>query len=116
MSVRLVYSHAAMTDLLRVWDEVYEASVDVETADRYLDGLRAAIRAKTAFPRSGHPVDYCGLFTGFFMVQYKAYLAFYRIYEDRMEVARVLYYRQDYMPVLFGELGRNIDEDAGKSQ
>ena len=102
MSVRLVYSPAAVRDLERVWDEVFAASADAETADGYLEALREAIRAKTEFPRSGRPVEYCGLFTGFYLVRCKAYSAFYRVREDRMEAARVLFFRQDYMAVLFG--------------
>ena len=110
----LVYSRAALDDLGRVWDEVFEASADADKADAYLEGLRAEVRAKAAFPRSGHPVEYCGLFTGFYWVRYKAYLAFYRLRDDRMEVARVLYFRQDYLSALITELGR-IAEEEGKS-
>ncbi len=116
MSARLVYSHAALKDMERVWDEVFEASADTETTDRYLSDLRAAIRAKALYPLSGHRVEYCGLFTGFYWVRHKAYLAFYRVRDGRMEVARVLHSRQDYLSVLVGELGRSIEEESGRSQ
>ena len=104
-----------MTDLLRLWDEVFEASADPETADAYVDGLRAEIRKKTSYPRSGHSLEYNGLFTGFYWVRYKRYLAFYRVHENRMEVARVLFERQDYLTILINELGKLKEEQNGGS-
>ena len=113
MSARLVYSPTALADLEQVWDDVYEASGDVETADAFLEALRAAVRAKAAFPRSGHPVNYYGVFTGFYWVRHRTYLAFYRLRDDRMEVARVLHHRRDCLSVLITEIGRIVGEEGG---
>ena len=39
MSYRIEYSPVAIRDMDRVWDEVYEASKEVEVATRYIDDL-----------------------------------------------------------------------------
>ena len=97
--MNLRYSHAALRDLDQLWDEVYAASRDLDTADRYLEGLMEKLAAKRDFPRSGSPLTYDGSPTGFYFVVYKEYLAFYRV-TDAVEVARVLYAHRDYMKLL----------------
>lgn len=53
-----------------VWDGVYEASKDYDTADKYVDEFRELIADKKQFPFSGVMVKYRGLFTGFYVVRY----------------------------------------------
>lgn len=111
MTYKLVYSPESLDDLDRIWAEVWAASEDFETADRYPDDLRIAIRAKKKYPKTGTPLTYMGEFSGIYMVSFKAYIAFYRIRGDRIEVGRVLFAGSDYMKTLFG-ISEFVPEDA----
>ena len=101
MSCRIRYSPQALRNLDAVWDDVWEASRDDDTAERYLTELLDHIEAKREYPESGIPLHYRGLFTGFYSVNYKAYKAFYRIRDGHMDVARILLAKQDYIAKLF---------------
>ena len=76
MKYLLRYTPEAARDMMDVWDGVYEASKDYDTADKYVDELRELIADKKQFPFSGVMVKYRGLFTGFYAVRYKKYFAF----------------------------------------
>ena len=101
MSYSIHYTPQALIDLETVWDNVYEASKNFETADRYTDGIIKKVTDKKAFPNSGIPLFYKGLFTGFYSVNYKAYKVFYRINGKYIEVLRVLLAKRDYLKILF---------------
>ena len=101
MSYRIEYSQAAIRDLDRVWNEVYEASKEADIATRYVDGLMDCVAEKRAFPKSGAPLYYENRFTGYYCVVFKAYMAFYRIVEERILVDRVVFGRSDYMRIIF---------------
>ena len=94
MSYRIEYSQA-------VWNEVYEASKEADIATRYVDGLMDCVAEKRAFPKSGAPLYYENGFTGYYYVVFKAYMAFYRIVEERILVDRVVFGRSDYMRIIF---------------
>ena len=104
MSYDIRYSPKAGTDIDSIWDVVYSVSLNDEVADNYIDGIMRAIEDKKEFPRSGTPLTYRGLFTGFYSVLYKKYLAFYRVRDGYIEVARILLASSDYIKVLFGDL------------
>ena len=93
--MRIEYSPVAVRDLERVWAEVFEA------ATKYVDDLMNQISAKQNFPKSGAPLYYEGLFTGFYFVTFKSYMAFYKVETDRMLVSRVVYGKSDYMRTIF---------------
>ena len=101
MSYRIEYSQAAIRDLDRVWNEVYEASKEADIATRYVDGLMDCVAEKRAFPKSGAPLYYENGFTGYYYVVFKAYMAFYRIVEERILVDRVVFGSSDYMRIIF---------------
>ena len=101
MSYRIEYSQAAIRDLDRVWNEVYEASKEADIATRYVDGLMDCVAEKRAFPKSGAPLYYENGFTGYYYVVFTAYMAFYRIVEERILVDRVVFGRSDYMRIIF---------------
>ena len=65
------------------------------------DDLMNQISAKQNFPKSGAPLYYEGLFTGFYFVTFKSYMAFYKVETDRMLVSRVVYGKSDYMRTIF---------------
>ena len=106
MSFRIEYSPIAIRDLDRIYAEVYEASQEKETAIQYTIGIMDQISEKRAFPKSGSPLYYEGSFTGYYFVVFKAYMAFYRVGEDRIFVDRIVYGKSDYMRTLF----RNSDQ------
>ena len=56
------------------------------------------------------PLQYRGLFTGFYSVNYKKYKAFYRVREGYIEVIRIIMAKRDYMTILFGEPEEVLDE------
>lgn len=97
------YSQKALSDLLSVWDDVYEASKEPETADKYTEGLMEAIAGKKEFPLSGSPLLYGDLFTGYYYVNYKKYKFFYRVKDETIDVVRILMCKRDYMKILFDE-------------
>ena len=110
MNFEIIYSPAAVSDLDRVWDEVYEASQSFDIADRYITDLRAAISKKRNYPKTGTPLSFMGEFTGIYYVTFKEYIALYRINENRIEIGRILFARSDYMKTLFGtSTGRVMD-------
>jgi plasmid stabilization system protein ParE len=111
MQYLIRYTPEAMRDMDAVWNGVYEASKSYEIADRYVNEFIAAISNKREFPFSGIPLQYRGLFTGFYSVNYKKYKAFYRVRDNYVEVARIIMSKQDYMRILFGE----PQEDDSKS-
>lgn len=104
MTYTIRYTPAAVHDLDEVWDGVYEASKSLEIADQYVQEFMEEIAGKKMFPQSGIPLTYRGLFTGFYSVNFKAYKAFYRIQENRIEVLRIIMAKRDYMKVLFGDI------------
>ena len=110
---QLKYSLLAEGDLERVWDEVLEASKDFDIADKYVKELRNTLMQKKKFPKTGRPLTYMGEFTGVYFVAFKEYTAFYRIHGDSIEVARVLFFRSDYMKVLFGKSEYLLEDDEG---
>ena len=113
MSFRIRYSPEAQRDMDAVWDSVYEASGDFDTADRYVEELADEIAAKKEFPRSGIPLEYRGLFTGFYSVNYKAYKAFYRVKDGYMEVLRIVLMKQDYLQILFSRYPVSESVESG---
>ena len=97
------YSPMAADDLEDVWQNVYEASGDQNIANHYVNGLMDEVAEKAAFPKSGIPLSYDGIFTGFYSVNYKMYKAFYRVKDGDIEVARIIMRKRDYMKILFEE-------------
>ena len=97
------YTPQAMQDLDRIWDDIWEISKNEELTFRYISGITNEIASKQFFPFSGSPLQYRGLFTGFYSITYKKYKAFYRVRDGYLEVARVILAKRDYMTILFGD-------------
>lgn len=64
------------------------------------------IEKKKEYPKSGIPLEFNGLFTGYYSIIYKAYRAFYRIRDNYLEVLRIILTNQDYMKVLADLAGK----------
>lgn len=99
--MKIEYSPIAVRDLDRVWAEVLEASASTEIATKYIDDLMDQVAAKRDFPKSGSPLYYEGMFTGFYFVVFKSYMTFYKVEEERILVSRVVYRKSDYMRAIF---------------
>ena len=97
MKYPIMYSPAAVRDLDRTWSEMFDASKSVDTADRYVEELMETVKKKEEVPGSGSPLYYDDLFTGYYFVVFKAYIAFYRIDGGRVLVDRVLYGKSEYL-------------------
>ncbi len=97
MGFKIAYSPVALSDLDRVWDEVFEASEDLDITDNYISDLRGKLKAVSKNPKTGKRLYYEDVFTGIYYVTHKKYSAFYRIRKDCIEVGRVLYNRSDYI-------------------
>lgn len=111
MTFKLLWSPEARDDLDRIRMDVLKASGDLDTADRYIAGLRSAVSRKREFPQSGSPLNFMGVFTGIRFVHYKRYMVFYRVRDNSLEVGRVLFDGSDYSKILFGfiETDRKTD-------
>ncbi|MBR2215056.1 MAG: type II toxin-antitoxin system RelE/ParE family toxin [Selenomonadaceae bacterium] len=102
MSYDVIYTVEAKSDVMQILADVTSASGSVMVAHRYTSELLAKIKARRDFPRSGKPLYYQEKFTGYYLLIYKAYLVFYRVYEaqQQMEVVRILPGKMDYKKVL----------------
>ena len=100
---KIRYTPEAMRDMDAVWDGVYEASKEPDAADRYVNDFIDEPEKKKQFPLSGIPLVYRGLFTGFYAVSFKKYKALYRVYDNYIEIIRIIMEKMDYMKILFGE-------------
>lgn len=105
---KVFYSSMALSDLDKIWDDIYEISCDCDIADVYIKGIRAAVNEMAGRPKSGMPLYYSDIFTGVYMVVYKKYIAFYRIGNERIEVGRVMLGSSDYLSKLVDYLRLDI--------
>ena len=103
MLYEIRYSTLSISDLDNIWNDVYEASKDFDTADNYTESIIDIILEKRAFPNTGIPLVYRGLFTGFYSLNYKKHKVFYRVKDGYIEVSRILFSKSNYMEVLFGK-------------
>ena len=110
MSYSVRYTPEAIRDMDAVWDGVYEALKSYDIADWYVEEFADTIAAKKAFQFSGIPLEYRGLFTGFYFVNYKKYKAFYRVRDSYLEVIRIIMSKSDYIKMLFGEQEEPFDD------
>ena len=72
MKYTIEYSKQAIRDMDRVWAEVFSSSKNYDTASRYLTDLLDTVERKTDFPKSGTPLYYDEIFTGYYFVIFKA--------------------------------------------
>ncbi len=107
MIYKIRFSPLAQKDMDKVWDDVFEASKEIDVASKYVEDFIQVILGKKEYPESGIPLCYRGLFTGYYSVNFKAYKAFYRIKEEYIEILRIFMMKQDYIKILF----ENPDSD-----
>ena len=86
MIYEIRYTPEAQRDMDEVWEGVLEASGERDIAVRYVEDFLDKIAEKKVFPKSGIPLYYRGLFTGFYSVNFKAYKAFYDSVSGKLNV------------------------------
>lgn len=97
MKYTIKFSAQAIRDLERTRDEVYQSSKSTSITSKYIDDLLDKIESKREFPLSGAPLYYEDLFTGYYFVIFKSYLAFYRVDGQNIFVERILYGKSGYI-------------------
>ena len=97
MKHQVLYSEQAIRDLDKIWVEVFEATKDPEKASGYIDELVDKVDERGRQPESGAPLMFGDLFTGYRIILFKAYIAFYRANEKSIFVDRILHQRSDYI-------------------
>lgn len=100
MNGTIKYSRSAIDDLDRIEADVFHASNSEEIPNRYIDELLTKIESRADFPRSSASLYYEGLFTGYYYVVFKAYIAFYRLEGNVLFVDRILLGKSDYLKTL----------------
>ena len=103
MEYKIRFTPIAQGDMDDVWDDVLETSKNKKTTEKYVQEFIKEIIKKKEFPKSGIKIEYDGVFTGIYSVNYKSYKVFYRINEEYIEVLRILHSNQDYMKDIFND-------------
>ena len=101
MKYQIKFARQAVRDMDKVWADVFSASKSYDVASRYLNDLQDAIENKSEFPKSGIPLYYEDVFTGYYFIVFKAYLVFYRVENTMLLVDRILYGKSDYLRKLY---------------
>lgn len=106
MKYKVHYSKESLGDLDKIWDYIASELQNPTAAKRIVTSIMDAADQLAVFAEAGAPLasvfdidsDYRFLVTG-------KYLTFYRVYEGKVYVDRVLYGRRDYLRILFGKNG-----------
>ena len=99
------YSKAAIRDLERIGDYISEQLKNPQAALNTVNRIQDTINKLAEFPFIGtslssiYPID-----TDYRFLVCGNNLAFYRLKESKVLIDRILYSRQDYVVVLFGNL------------
>lgn len=64
--------------------------------------MQDKIESMVKRPKTGAPLHYDDLFTGYYFVRFKEYLVFFRIEDKRMPVDRILFRKCDHIRILLG--------------
>lgn len=105
MKHKILYSKESRRDLDEIWDYIASELQNPIAAERIVNSIMDAVDQLADFAEAGAPLtsvadiesDYRFLVTG-------NYLTFYRVYENKVFVDRILYGRRDYLRVLFGDM------------
>jgi addiction module RelE/StbE family toxin len=96
--VKVIFTEIARNDLDRIWS--YIARDNVRRALSFVRELIAASRKLSDMPRR-YPLIAAHEDSGYRRMPYGAYLVFYRIGEDVIEIVRILNAAQDHEAILF---------------
>ena len=98
----IVFSPDALSDLLQTKTYIAEELCSESAAANTIEKIITRIRMLSAFPESGVSLSSAiGFDTDYRFLVCGNYTAFYRYENDTVYVVRVLYYRRDFMRILF---------------
>ena len=100
MIYQIKYSAYALLDLDKIYNEVYNSSLDHNIASNYINGIMDKIKEKEEFPESGTPLYIFGTNTECRYVIYKSYIAIYGVRDNSVLVYRIIYMKSDYQKIL----------------
>ena len=89
---QLYFSHKSKQDLDDIWD--YLADFSEDAADKQIDRIAEKCRFLRAMPNIGLERD--DLVEGLRRVLEGSYVIFYRVFDERIEIVRILQNRQDF--------------------
>lgn len=102
MENKIRYSHLAVNDLDETREYISAELCNETAANETISGILEAIGRLKEFPETGAilqlPDD---IISGYRFVQYRNYLAFYRIEKNTIFIDRVIYSKRDYLKILF---------------
>lgn len=90
--LKIVFKESALRDLEEIWLYTFE-TWSLEQADRYHALLFQEIDFLSRKPESGKCLDY--LRVGYWSTKVKSHIIFYRIFDDEIEIVRILHERMD---------------------
>ena len=97
-------SEAAIVDLQQKKEYIANDLGNEKAAVNTISKITKDLRILVDYPRAGAPLSsVVDLETDYRFLVCGNYTAFYREYDNTVEVSRILYGRRDFMRVLFGE-------------
>ena len=100
--IELVYSPEAINDLLQTKTYIAEELCSETAAQHTIDTIVKRIRLLSEYPETGASLSaVVGFDTDYRYLVCGNYTAFYRFESHRVMIVRVLYYRRDFMRILF---------------
>lgn len=102
MKHKLHYSVQARKDLDDIWDYIVSDLGNPSAAENTVNRIMDAVDQLMDFPEMGSPLrNRTRIATDYRSIVVGNYMAFYRLYDNEIYVARILYGRRDYMRILF---------------
>ena len=104
MKHKLHFSKLFLNDLDEIGDYITSEYSSTETALNIIKGIMDSVKPLSDFPNMGQVFFLPdGTDSGYRYVLYKKYITFYKIINDEVFIARVMYQKRDYIRVLFDE-------------
>ena len=102
MENNIKYSPEPLNDLQKIWRYISENLSNPIAAKNTVNGIMDCVDILKQFSKAGSTLKFSnGINSGYRFVQYKNYIAFYRISGNDVFVDRVIYGKSDYMKILF---------------
>jgi addiction module RelE/StbE family toxin len=105
------YSGSAIKDLEQIGDYIAEQFKNLGGALNTVNKIQGRINTLNDFPLIGAPLSSIyGIATDYRFLVCGNYLVFYRLYDNRVLIDRILYGKRDYLTILFGDLPQDETE------
>lgn len=101
MENNIKYSPEALNDLQEIWRYISTNLSNPIAAENTVNGIIDCVDILKQFSKAGSTLNFSnGINSGYRFVQYKNYIAFYRISGNDVFVDRVIYGKSDYIKIL----------------